>query len=185
MIQALRMFLLTTLLTGVLYPLLITGIAQVLMQQKADGNFINVKDKIIGSQNIGQNFTEEKYFWPRPSFHDFNPLQSGGSNFGPTSKALKKAVEEREQNILKVHQVDKKSIPAELLFASGSGLDPHISVSTAYFQVERIARARKKETSAIKNLIDQRSERPLFSLKEPIVNVLLLNKALDEVFHDN
>jgi potassium-transporting ATPase KdpC subunit len=176
--KAARMFLWMTFLTGILYPLLITAIAQLTMKHKADGSFLFSQNKRIGSELIAQKFESEKYFWPRPSFNNYDPLQSGGSNFGPTSKELKKAVEERRQKF----NADKKLIPLELLFASGSGLDPHISVTTAYFQMERIARQRKKGTKEIKDLIDKMSIRPIF-FGEPFVNVLLLNKALDEAFH--
>lgn len=174
--QALRMFLWMLLLTGILYPLVITGIAQVFMKDKADGSLIVMKDKVIGSKNIAQKFESEKYFWPRPSFHNYDAMQSGGSNFGWISKELKAAVEERKKRFGNL-------APAELLFASGSGLDPHISVSTAYYQMERVARARKKQTKEIKNLIDQMRISQLFGLGEPYVNVLLLNIALDEVHH--
>lgn len=177
MLQALRMFLWMLLLTGVLYPLLITGIAQGFMKQKADGSFL-----AVGSKNIAQKFESEKYFWPRPSFNDYNPLHSGGSNFGPTSKALKEAIEARKQKITKAHSGAKA--PAELLFASGSGLDPHISVSTAYYQMERVAKARKTQMNKIKDLIDQMGISSLFWLQERYINVLLLNIALDEEFHD-
>lgn len=175
--KAARMFFWMTILTGILYPLLITLIAQLTMQHKAEGSFISFENKRIGSELIAQKFENEKYFWARPSFHDYNPLESGGSNYGPTSKSLKAAVAERKQKMGR----DKKQIPQELLFSSGSGLDPHISVSSAYFQMERIARARKKQTKEIKELVDKMSVRRVFG--EPLVNVLLLNKALDEVHH--
>ncbi|HEY4831551.1 MAG TPA: potassium-transporting ATPase subunit KdpC [Waddliaceae bacterium] len=175
------MFLWMTFLTGIIYPLLITIIAQLTMKQKADGNFLSVKDKIVGSALIAQKFESDKYFWARPSAIDYNPLPSGGSNLGPTSAALKKAVEERQEKIIKAHLVDKNKIPAELLFASGSGLDPHVSVFTAYFQIERVAKSRGLENSDIKNLIDSIAIKPRFGfLGEACVNVLMLNKTLDE-----
>lgn len=172
-----------TFLTGVIYPLLITLIAQLTMKQQADGNFLLSKEKIIGSTLIAQKFESNKYFWARPSANDYNPLSSGGSNLGPTSAALKKAVEVRQEKILKTHRVDKDKIPSELLFASGSGLDPHINISTAYFQIERIAKSRGVESKDIKNLIDHMSINPsLGFLGEVCVNVLMLNHALDEIF---
>lgn len=178
-----RMFLWMTLLTGIIYPLLITAIAQLTMKQRADGDFLSSKDKIIGATLIAQKFEGDKYFWGRPSAIDYNPLPSGGSNLGPTSAALKKAVEERQEKILKAHHVDKNQIPSELLFASGSGLDPHINISSAYFQIERIAKSRGIESSEIKNLIDKMTiTRRWGFLGETYINVLMLNKALDESY---
>lgn len=175
-----RMFLWMTLLTGVIYPLLITAIAQLTMHDKANGSFIESSKGPIGSALIAQKFEEEKYFWSRPSSIDYNPLPSGGSNLGPTSSALKKAVEERKDKILKLHHPDdKNSIPAELLFASGSGLDPDITIATAHFQMARVAKARNIDIAIIKNLIAKLSTKSL--LGEEYVNVLLLNKALDDL----
>lgn len=182
-LQAIRMFFCMTLLTGVIYPLLMTGIAELFMSKKAGGSLVYFQDRAIGAKNIAQKFESPKYFWARPSFHDYNPLKSGGSNFGPTSKALKKAVEKRQERILKEHPMNKRFIPTELLFASASGLDPHISQSTAYFQMERVAKARGRTVKEISDMIDAMSIRPFFGPNGPYVNVLLLNKALDEVFH--
>lgn len=177
-----RMFLWMTLLTGIIYPLLITVIAQLTMKQRADGDFLSSKEKVIGAILIAQKFESDKYFWGRPSAIDYNPLPSGGSNLGPTSSALKKAVEDRQEKILKAHQVDKDKIPPELLFASGSGLDPHINISTAYFQIDRISKSRGAESKDIKNLIDSMIIKPsLGFLGEARINVLLLNQALDEL----
>lgn len=175
-----RMFLWMTLLTGVIYPLLITIVAQLIMKHKADGNFLSSKGKIVGAPLIAQKFESDGYFWARPSAIDYNPLPSGGSNLGPTSAKLKKAVEERQAKILKAHGGEKDNIPAELLFASGSGLDPHIKASTAYFQIERIAKSRGIENNQIKSLIDSKLIPPHLSwLDRGYVNVLLLNHALD------
>lgn len=177
-----RMFLWMTFLTGIIYPLLITVIAQLTMKHKADGDFIFIKEKTIGATLIAQKFESDKYFWGRPSSIDYNPLPSGGSNLGPTSIVLKEIVEHRREKILKAHQVDKDKIPPELLFASGSGLDPHIKISTAYFQIERIAKSREVESKNIKNLIDRMIIKPsLGFLGEACVNVLMLNQALDEL----
>jgi potassium-transporting ATPase KdpC subunit len=176
-----RMFLWMTFLTGIIYPLLITAIAQLTMKQKADGNFLTSNEKVVGAILIAQKFENDKYFWARPSAIDYNPLPSGGSNLGPTSAALKKTVEERKEKIAKAHSVANDKIPAELLFASGSGLDPHINVSTAYFQIERVAKSRGIESKDIKNLVDHMTtKRSLGFLGEACVNVLLLNKALDD-----
>lgn len=185
------MFLWMTFLTGILYPLLITAVAQLTMKQTADGNFLASKEKMAGAPLVGatliaQKFESDKYFWPRPSSIDYNPLPSGGSNLGPTSVALKKAIEERQEKIAKSHSIEKDKIPAELLFASGSGLDPHITVSTAYFQIERIAKSRSIESKEIKSLVDKTTiKRGLGFLGETCVNVLVLNRALDELAHNS
>lgn len=180
-----RMFLWMTLLTGLIYPLLITGIAQFTMKQKADGDFVSIKDKIVGASLIAQKFESNAYFWGRPSSIDYNPLPSGGSNLGPTSAILRRVVDERRRNILQ-SQLAIKEIPSELLFASGSGLDPHISIQTAYFQIKRIAQARGLEYRKIKELIDTFTIPPsLGFIGNPYVNVLLLNLALDKASQGN
>jgi K+-transporting ATPase ATPase C chain len=180
-----RMFLWLTLVTGVVYPLLMTGIAQLTMSKEANGDFLLSKGKVIGALMIAQKFESEQYFWPRPSAIDYNPLPSGGSNLGPTSAILKKNVEERQEKILKAHQGKKENIPSELLFASGSGLDPHISVKTANFQIDRVAKARGLDSAEGKKEIEQligqaTTKRRFIFFGEPYVNVLLLNKLLDE-----
>lgn len=173
-----RLFLWLMLLTGILYPLLITAIAKSAFKNKSEGDFLAIQGKPIGARLIAQKFESDKYFWPRPSSIDFNPLPSGGSNLGPTSAALKKIVEERKA-ILAKSSTDP--IPSELLFASGSGLDPHISPRAAYFQVERIAKARGLDKQALEKLIAHHIEgRRLGFLGAPCVNVLQLNLALDE-----
>jgi potassium-transporting ATPase KdpC subunit len=152
--------------------------------RKSGGDFLASKEKVVGATLIAQKFESDKYFWARPSSIDYNPLPSGGSNLGPTSAALKKFVEERQEKIIKAHHVDKDKIPPELLFASGSGLDPHITIPTAYFQIERVAKARGVESKDIKNLIDSRVIKPSMGfLGEACVNVLILNRALDELYH--
>jgi K+-transporting ATPase ATPase C chain len=171
-LKPLRLFLLLTLITGILYPLFITLIAQMTMQSKAEGSILVIDGKSIGSHLIAQKFESDKYFWGRPSSNNYNPLSSGGSNLSLTNKALKKAVDERKEKILKAHGTEKA--PAELLFASASGLDPHISIDTAYFQIDRIAKARNLEKEKIKKLID---ERRTYSY----VNVLEINLALDQL----
>lgn len=182
---SLRMFVWMSLITGILYPLLITAIAQLTMPHQASGSFISKNGKTVGSTLISQKFVSDKYFWGRPSAIDYNPIPSGGSNLGPTSAALKKAVEERQSVISKAQGLtDVKSIPSELLFASGSGLDPHISPATAHFQIDRIVKARgldaKTGKESIAKLIEKYTERRrLWFLGEPVVNVLKLNLALD------
>lgn len=180
LIKIMRMFLWMTCLTGLLYPLLITGFAMLAMKQKAEGDFISVKGKLVGSKLIGQKFEGDKYFWGRPSSIDYNPLPSGGSNLAPTSKALKKVVEERQSKLQKAHSKDE--IPEELLYASGSGLDPHISLSSAYFQMERVAKARGVASEDIQSLVDGMVIKPFLGfIGEEYLNVLLLNLKLDEV----
>ncbi len=184
----LRMFLWMTVLTGILYPLFVTSIAKLAMKQRADGEFVISHGTIIGAKLIAQKFESEHYFWPRPSAVDYNPLPSGGSNLGPTSSLLKKQVQERKDKILKTSGMKENSIPSEFLFASGSGLDPDITPSGAYFQIKRILNARKLDPSfeqKIRTLIDHLAiKRRLGFLGEPCVNVLILNIALDELTQD-
>lgn len=181
--NSVRMFLWMTLMTGVLYPLLITAIAQLTMQRQADGSFLMNRDKIMGSELIAQKFEGNKYFWARPSFNDYNPLFSGGSNLAPTSKALKQIVAKRQERIAEAHNVMKNQVPVELLFASGSGLDPHINVQTAYFQMERVAKSRGIANKEVEKLIDKMIiHHKLDFVGENYINVLLLNKVLDESY---
>lgn len=177
-----RIFAWMTLLTGILYPLFITSIAQLTMKKKADGAFIFLNQKAVGAKLIGQKFESEHYFWSRPSSIDYNPLPSGGSNLGPISKDLKKTLEERKAKILKAHDTDESEIPSQLLFASGSGLDPHLSPEAVLFQAERIAKARNIEKEKIEALIHKLTiSRDLRFLGEPKVNILELNLALDKI----
>lgn len=170
---ALKMLATMIVLTGLIYPLLITLISQVAMLKQAGGSLILIGDKIVGSELIAQNFKGSIYFHPRPSAVDFNPIKpAGGSNLGPTSKKLKETVEEKI-NMLGSHP------PAELVYASGSGLDPHISLETAYYQIERIAKARSiTDPAQLHFLIESLQE----GFKNKYVNVLLLNQALDQQF---
>jgi potassium-transporting ATPase KdpC subunit len=169
------------LLTGLLYPLLITAIAQLTMKQQADGDFIFYNEAIVGAKLIGQKFEGDNYFWPRPSAIDYKPLPSGGSNLGPTSMVLKKTVEERRAKLLKFDPNRKDSVPSELLFASGSGVDPHLTVAGVYFQIERIAKSREIEKNEIITLIEPMIiERRFGFLGEECFNVLQLNLALDQ-----
>lgn len=185
--NSLRMFLWMTLLTGVAYPLLITAIAQLTMKYQADGSLITAHGKIIGSRLIAQKFESEKYFWGRPSANDYDALSSGGSNLGPTSVALKQAIDKRKDVIMKAHGIqDAARIPSELLYASGSGLDPHITPLAAQFQVDRVLKARSKNGSRDKEALLKKIEeltqnRSFGFLGEPRVNVLQLNLALDDI----
>jgi potassium-transporting ATPase KdpC subunit len=185
--QSLVIFIWMTLLTGVLYPLCVFVIAYTISHDTAEGSFITHQGKIIGSSLIAQKFESERYFWPRPSAVDYNPLPSGGSNLGPTSATLKKTVEERRQHLAAAHGISElKQVPPELLFASGSGLDPHINLSTAFFQMERVAKARgmnqESAKQKLKNLILSLAENRFFRFSsEPYVNVLNLNHSLDQL----
>lgn len=184
--SALKMFLWMTVLTGCLYPFVITEVVAVIMPRKSTGSLIRVQGKTVGSALIAQKFTSNKYFWPRPSAVGYDPLHSGGSNLGPTSAALKKAVDERRNLILHVHgNIIPETIPSELLYASGSGLDPHISPEAAFFQIDRIVKARGMHSEAGQKMLQELinsmvEERKYGFFGERYVNVLLLNIALDE-----
>lgn len=185
-ITALKLIVLMTIILGILYPLAITGITQAIFSHRANGSLLVIDGNIIGSALIGQKFESEKYFWPRPSSIDYNPLPSGGSNLGPTSAELLRQVTSRRSMLLKAHTLSERTIiPLDLLFASGSGLDPHISPEAAKFQVNRVARARgfdRNTENRLYQLIDEYTEpRTLVILGEPRVNVLKLNLALDSL----
>jgi K+-transporting ATPase ATPase C chain len=170
---ALKMLLTMILLTGILYPLLITFIAQMTMPKQAGGSLIMIGDRKIGSELIAQNFKGEVYFWPRPSAVDFDPVKpAGGSNLGPTSQKLKELVAEKLKQL-------GSNAPSELVYSSGSGLDPHISLETAYFQLDRVAKARSiADQTKVRSLIDSLAE----GFSRRYVNVLILNKTLDQQF---
>ena len=188
--RMLKMFLWLTFLTGVIYPLLITVVAKTFMHDKASGSFVVVDGKIVGSSLIAQKFTNESYFWPRPSACDYNALPSGASNLGPISLELKKQVDERRKKIMQAHgNIKNNEIPSELLYASGSGLDPHITKCAADFQISRIANARRLNASSKKALVElvesMVEERYCGFTGGQYVNVLLLNIALDKcIGHD-
>ena len=176
---AIRLFIIMTFLTGIVYPLLITGIAQIIMAEQANGSLIFHEKTIQGSKLIGQKIEDDRYFWSRPSSIDYNPLgPSGGSNLSPTSKKLKEIVAKRKEKI-------GNDAPVELLYASGSGLDPHISLETAFYQIDRIAKARQVSKELLVELIKNHVEGRQFGLFGPLyVNVVILNMALDDVAHE-
>jgi potassium-transporting ATPase KdpC subunit len=183
---SIRIFLFLTILTGVVYPLLVTGIAQVVFHEKANGSLIVRDNKIIGSELIGQYFDAEEYFTSRPSAISYNPLPSGGSNYGLTNLKLKNLVAERKKQFIVFNQLDALTdVPAEMLFASASGLDPQISQKAALLQVDRIARARNFNTIQKQNLVQsvkKLTETPQFLiLGEERINVLILNLELDKI----
>lgn len=175
-----------TMLTGIVYPVFVTGIAQVAFPEKADGSLLRKDGKIMGSALIGQKFDSPVYFWSRPSATDYNPIPSGASNLGPTSTKLVNQVNERKETFIAGNALkDTTTIPQEMLFASGSGLDPHISVDAALLQVARIARARQLNTNqerAIYDLVKRSIEKRQYGLLgEERINVFLLNIGLDGI----
>ena len=183
---ALLMLLALTLVTGVAYPLLVTGIAQLVFPNQANGSLIYQDGKPVGSELIGQPFDDPKYFWSRLSAtgpFPYNAAASSGSNLGPTNGALLKAVEARVQALRQADSNNGQPIPVDLVTASASGLDPHISPAAALYQVPRVARARNLEESAVRRLVAKHLEgRQLGFLGEPRVNVLQLNLALEFQF---
>jgi len=185
LITALRALGFFTVLTGIVYPLLVTGIARLAFPDKADGSLIVKNNRVIGSRLIGQQFDSTIYFFSRPSAVSYNPLPSGASNLGLTNPELKKKVDERAFRFNILNGSDSLNVvPSEMLFASGSGLDPHISVLSAELQVDRIARARgfdQKSKMELINTIGKMTEEPQFGfLGVQKINVLLLNIELDK-----
>ncbi len=180
---ALMLLLLLTLVTGVAYPLLVTGIAQAVFPSQAQGSLIVKDGKIVGSRLIGQPFDNPKYFWSRPSatspFAD-NAGSSTGSNLSPTNPDLVKAVQGRVDALRAADPTNKAPVPVDLVTASGSGLDPHISPAAAFYQAPRVAMARKLSPEVVRELVERHIEGRSFGfLGEPRVNVLALNLALD------
>jgi potassium-transporting ATPase KdpC subunit len=179
---AIVLFAVLTLLTGVAYPLLVTGLAQALFPAQAAGSLIVRDGKAVGSALIGQNFTDPKHFWGRPSATGpmpYNAAASGGSNLGPLNPALTDAVKSRVETLRADDAGNPAPVPVDLVTASASGLDPHISVAAARYQLARVARARGVTIDKVQALVDQHTETPLAGfLGEPRVNVLKLNLAL-------
>lgn len=181
--KSFRLFLWLSVLTGVVYPLLIILIGQTVFPYQANGSLVEVEGKIVGSELLGQQFKGDKYFWGRPSASDYKALPSNGSNLGPISEKLQKLVEERKK--IALTEDKNRPIPPEFLFSSGSGLDPHISPEGALFQLERIMRARgltgEDNLNKLKQLIETHTTgRSLGIFGPPCVNVLLLNLSLDQ-----
>jgi K+-transporting ATPase ATPase C chain len=170
-VSALKMFLALALLTGLIYPLSLTLISQLLFPEASNGSLIKREHQILGSKLLAYPTKDDRYFWPRPSVLDEMPSQmSGGSNLGPTSQKLKEKLQMRKQ-------LFGQTAPPELLYASGSGLDPHLSKEGAYYQIPRVAKARAVEEKLLKKKIDTLMEKSFFG--PSYVNVNLLNQTLD------
>ena len=180
---ALMTFLILTVVTGLIYPAIVTGLAQLLFPYQANGSLIVRDGKPIGSTLIGQPFGDPKYFWGRPSVtapFPYNAAASSGSNLGPTNPALIETVKMRVAALKAADPGNDTPVPVDLVTASGSGLDPHISSASAEYQVRRVARARGRDEAFVRTLVSQHTEgRQLGMLGERRVNVLALNLALD------
>jgi K+-transporting ATPase ATPase C chain len=180
---ALVLFLALTFLTGIAYPLVVTGLAQSLFPSQAHGSLILRDGKAVGSALIGQSFTDPAHFWSRPSATGpmaNNAAASSGSNLGPMNPALTDAVKTRVAALRAADPSNTAAVPVDLVTTSASGLDPHISLAAAQYQLGRVATARKLSAQTVQQLIDQATKRPLIGLLgEPVVNVLQLNLALD------
>jgi len=172
-----------TILTGLVYPLIVTGVAQRLFPSQANGSLIVQAGKATGSALIGQAFDDPKYFWGRASStapFPYNAGASSGSNLGPTNEALRKAIQSRVETLRAADPNNRAPIPVDLVTASASGLDPHISPASALYQVRRVARARGRDEATVRHLVEQHIEGRQLSISgEPRVNVLQLNLVLD------
>jgi len=182
---AIIVLVLLSVVTGVVYPLVVTGIAQVIFPAQANGSLIVKDGKPVGSSLIGQPFDDPKYFWGRLSATSpfaYNAASSSGSNFGPLNPAFHEAAKGRIAALREADPSNKTPIPVDLVTASGSGLDPHISPASAFYQVSRVAKVRKLDEAKVRQLVESHIEgRQLGVLGEPRVNVLRLNLALDDM----
>lgn len=177
--------LLLTVITGLIYPFLVTGVAQIIFPGKANGSLIVKNGKAVGSELIGQPFSSAKYFWSRLSATSpfaYNAGASTGSNYGPMNPALIDAAQKRIHDLKSADSLSTQPVPVDLATASGSGLDPHISLASALYQLPRVAGARNISSEQVRSLVQQSTEQRQFGLLgEPRVNVLKLNLALDEM----
>nr|WP_086059270.1 potassium-transporting ATPase subunit KdpC [Bordetella genomosp. 9] len=182
---ALAVFAILSVITGLLYPYATTGVAQLLFPREANGSMIERNGQVLGSALIGQQFTSPKYFWGRPSATapmPYNASASGGSNLGPRNPALAQAAKARIEALHAADPDNARPIPVDLISASGSGLDPDISLAAADYQIARVARARNMSTLEVAKRVEAHTRRPFFGLLgEPVVNVLALNLDLDGV----
>lgn len=185
-IVAIRAILFFTVLTGVAYPLLITGVAQFAFKDKANGSIVYQNEKPIGSTLIGQSFTSEKYFWPRPSAVGYNPVLSGASNLGPTSAKLRQQIEEYRKDFIQRNGLSSNAVvPAEMVTCSASGLDPHISPTAAMLQLDRVAKARNfnsRQRAKAEEIVRQLSlEKSQLTLGDARINVFELNLRINHL----
>lgn len=187
LLAAVRAVFVFTVVLGVGYPLVVTGIAQVIVPAKADGSLVEVDGQVVGSSPIGQAFTDAdgdplpQYFQSRPSASDYDGAASGGSNLGPNSEELAALVEQRRAAVAAFNGIDPAAVPPDAVTASASGLDPHISPAYAALQVDRVAAARGLPAAKVAALVEQASGgRDLGFIGETHVNVLVLNRALDQ-----
>jgi potassium-transporting ATPase KdpC subunit len=177
---ALLLFVMLSALTGLAYPALVTGLAQVVFPSQANGSMIRDGDRVVGSKQIGQAFSDPRFFWSRPSAIGYAASTSSGTNQGPSNPALHDAVKSRIEALRAAGAPQDTPVPADLVTASGSGLDPHISPAAAFYQVPRVARARGLAEDELRRRVEARIEsRTLGLLGEPRVNVLLLNLDLE------
>ena len=183
LMPSLRMLIIMSVLTGIVYPLVVTGVAKLAFPRAANGSLIVSDGKTVGSDLIGQPFDDPKYFWSRPSAtspQPYNGMASSGSNLGPRNPALADAVKDRIKALRDADPGNTNPVPVDLITASGSGLDPHISVAAADYQLARVAKARGRSPDDMRRLVAAYTEgRTLGVLGEPRVNVLELNLALD------
>jgi K+-transporting ATPase ATPase C chain len=180
---AFLMLVVLTLLTGLIYPLIVTGLAQLLFPAQANGSLLGDAAQPVGSALLGQANDDPRYFWPRPSATEYGALPSGGSNLSPASAALAELATQRAADFRAAHGLNEaEPVPVEMLFASGSGLDPHVSPDAARLQIARVAAARGLDEAQVAALLEAHVEgQQLGFLGEPRVNVLLLNLALDDL----
>lgn len=185
-IISLKLLLIMTFLTGVIYPVFVTVVSNLIFPFRSQGSLIIAGDKVIGSELLGQNFSDDKYFQPRPSQIGYNPLPSGASNYGPTSKTLQDSINQRRTAYIQNNQLSPDTkIPEDALFSSGSGVDPHISLENVKLQFVRVTKTRnfdEDKKAKLWGLINILNENPQFGiLGEERINVLLLNLTLDSI----
>lgn len=177
-VQSCLVLLIFTVITGVLYPLGVWGVGQLIWPKQANGN----------TALVGQNFESDRYFFSRPSASNFGTMPAGASNLGPTNATLQETIAQRRAALAQKHQVSLGEVPVDLITASASGLDPHISVASAHFQVKRVARARglsDAQEATLAQLVEKYSEGPQWGLfGESRVNVAMLNRAVDETYRN-
>ncbi len=178
--SAVMLLVMMTVLAGGVYPLLVWGVAQVAFGHRADGSLIESAGDVAGSELLGQEFTQPRYFWGRLSANAYDAAASAGSNLSPANPVLMEKVNARVTALHKAHPKNKAPVPVDLVTASASGLDPHISVAAVEYQIPRVAKARNRKDADIRALVEPLIETPVFGLGgEAYVNVLRLNMALD------